>query len=129
VSLLGASSIAVAAFNLVCTGTGVTGLFQPGSVQIQQKKEEPFTAILRVDLDSKRWCSGECETTQPIFSVEPTRIIFRKDSDSDLQADTITFANRESGYYFDRNRVGQFLSMNIGSCEKAPFSGFPERKF
>lgn len=116
-----------AAFNLVCTGTHTWGeMFKKPLV------ENRVQVTYRVDLDRGRWCSGKCETTAPLYGVTDTQIIFRLSEDKDAGADSITRVSRESGEYFNRDRwlLGDGLvSMTIGACERAPFTGFPAKRF
>ena len=113
-------------FNLICTGTTHIGKFM-GEDQVVQ-----FNEILRVDLDRKRWCKEKCTETRPIFEVTPERIKFEQDIRSDMD-DTLSFVNRENGVFGFRDRrwVGSdmFVTYTQATCKRAPFTGFPARKF
>lgn len=121
---------AIAAFNLVCTGTSFWGETRP--LQMPENRE-PFRAVIRVDLEAGRWCIDQCETTMPLRSVSNTEIVFRASEDS--AGDTLMTANRESGEFLDRMRLigagstGMYITMRTGICERAPFTGFPQRRF
>jgi len=56
----------------------------------------------------------------------------RSGGSSDLY-DTLIYVDRESGKYFDRERrpaaKSLLVDMAEGTCERAPFTGFPARKF
>jgi hypothetical protein len=115
---------AVAAFNLICTGTTTSGeLLDLG------KPKTPVTVILRVDLGANRWCSGDCKSTAEIKEVRENSIIFRMGEDDN--GDDFFYVNRETGELFDRTRsfTLKWITLTQGNCEKAPFTGFPVRKF
>lgn len=115
-----------AAFNLICTGT-----YTSGELLARPEETRQVQVTLRVDLARGRWCGGTCETTAPIHRVTDTQITFRYEDNRRLDTDTITTVNRESGEYFDRERFLSFnrYSMTMGTCERAPFTGFPARRF
>lgn len=123
----------VAAFNLVCTGTYTSGQFMG-----RTEERRPAAIVFRVDLDSGRWCSGDCTTTASIQRVSETQIVFRQRGDimhsqSGDMTDEGTIVNRENGELLDRERywLGNQMRyrMITGTCERAPFSGFPARRF
>lgn len=118
--------VALASFNLVCSGTHTTGTL---GLSLSDQHQEQFRVIFRVDLDRQRWCSGDCETTAPLASVTDTRITFRYDDAREIRSDSITYVNRESGELFDRDRLGDYVSLRTGTCERAEFTGFPPRRF
>jgi hypothetical protein len=99
---------AVAAFNLVCSVTATAGTSRARS-----------TLILRVDLERWRWCISECRTTQPLVSVTETEIWFTSSR----------HVSRETGRYFDYNALPSGDFRAEGTCERAPFTGFPQRRF
>ena len=113
--------LASLAFDLVCTGTIST--VEKG----RSKNKEPTSVRYRVDLERGRYCLGKCTTTQPIHSVTSTEIVLRFWQDGD--AGYITRINREDGSYSDVMRLGDGRLVDIGKCERAPFSGHPDRKF
>ena len=119
-----AALLAAATFNLVCTGATTNGpMFDINA------KGSPVRTVIRVDLDSGRWCSGDCATTSEINEIQETSIIFRAKEDE--RGDDFFAVNRESGKFIDRTRSFSinWSTLTIGTCEKAPFTGFPARRF
>lgn len=121
---MAAFTTAVAAFNLICTGT-----FTSGKILEIGQPESAVKLVLRIDLDSNRWCFGDCRSTAVIKQVADTSIIFRMAKDDD--GDDLFSVNRETGDFIDRTRnfAINWITMTRGNCEKAPFTGFPVRKF
>ena len=117
---------AVAAFNLVCTGTEATGKLSVGLVN--SPDAQPYSITFRVDLEHGRWCSHECSTTQRIVSVSDTEIRLETNvpGADDLSAVTL---NRETGRFVDLLTIGENARLRQGTCERAPFTGFPQRRF
>ena len=113
-----------AAFNLICTGANTNGKMLDMS-----KKPSQVQTVLRVDLDNKRWCSGDCGSTAAIEEVTDTHIIFYRKDEKNF--DDFMFVNRETGDYMQRYRSWLFDHVNLtqGACEKSEFTGFPKRKF
>jgi hypothetical protein len=128
---MGISAVLAAAvattFNLVCSGTLATGMIEKG--RVRDFKSEPFTMIYRVDLASRRWCTDECEETKPIVSVSDTRIVFLSQDTPELSLRIGASVNRESGEFQHHLKSGDFSALRQGTCEPAPFTGFPARKF
>lgn len=127
-SLLAVGAQAVVAFNLLCSGTLTHGKLL--SFKETEQNAVPFKTELRVDLAKMRWCEGACASTKPIVSVSETKIVFELEDDNGF--DTIHYVNRESGTYGYRVRdmnQSYLLVMRTGSCERAPFTGLPTRKF
>jgi hypothetical protein len=116
-----------ATFNLVCTGTDSTWTRQ--GLGMKDKTEKPFAITYRVDLGSKRFCSGDCTLTKALVEVAETTITFEKDETPAILADTVAMVQRETGRYIYRARFGDFINLREATCERAPFSGFPTRKF
>ncbi|WP_313536473.1 hypothetical protein [Sphingomonas sp.] len=117
---------AVAAFNLVCTGNSVSGRIDDFKTF---EAKSPFKREIRVDLERMRWCDDECTATRPIKSFTETGIVFDLKEEAGLE--TWHMVNRESGSYILRVRGSEinYVRMDTGSCERAPFTGFPTRKF
>lgn len=121
---------AAMAFNLVCTGTYYLGEMRGLGLP---EDRQPFRAIIRVDLRSQRWCIDDCQTTSRLLRVSDTLIVFHASEDS--AGDNVMTANRENGAFLDRMRLNAqgsasaFISMRTGTCERAPFTGFPQRRF
>jgi len=114
---------AVAAFNLVCSGTTHIG-------DVKKEHQSAYAQTFRIDLDAQRWCWGKCETTEPIYSVSATEIMLKLAQDKAAGNETFISLNRENGAVLDRTKFNfQLFIMNTGKCEKAAFSGFPAKKF
>lgn len=118
------------AFNLSCTGeykrTDVLGAQPP----------KEFSHNLRIDLDAKKWCEGECKRQWDIKAVEPTIITFEdKTEETSAGVSTTKWTiNRETAnysyVYTSRDRL-MVTVIKSGKCEKSDFTGFPtiETKF
>ncbi len=119
-----------AAFDLVCTGqstlSDVIG-FSSTPFGAPSKIERRF----RVDLQTRRWCEGECSGTHELKSVTDTQIIFSESESTD--SDQVTAVSRENGHFVDRTRIisPKVISvfMTDGTCARADFSGFPKLLF
>ena len=117
---------AVAAFNLVCTGTMIMG----SAAHEYEPLEGRFTTTIRVDLTSRRWCDGECRETAPLVRVTPTEIVFAELRPGGGSPSGGTHSvNRESGAYLYASRAGPVFLSHTGTCRRAPFTGFPARRF
>lgn len=121
------AAVAVAAFNLVCTGT----MERHG---YEEDAREPYSMTLRINLDAGRWCEADCASVMDIHGVTPTQITLQ---DSDEGSDafhmrTLHFIDRVSGaHHMFINSEGRFSGPSVsrweGHCEPAPFTGFPEQ--
>lgn len=121
---IGLAITTAAAFNLVCTGTRTDSkIFDPNADKNQ------VVVVLRVDLDTKRWCAGDCVSTSAIHEVRDNAIIFKNDESA--SGDDVFIVNRESGEFIDRKRVWaiKWATLVQGSCAKETFTGFPAQKF
>jgi hypothetical protein len=110
-----------AAFNLVCTGTHVQ------TKNSSVVPDAPFSHTYRVDLNNGRYCLATCEQTHPIFQTTDTKIIFTR-----LEQDSILIevsVSRETGFYNAISNSPSGSGWSQGTCTKAPFTGFPARKF
>lgn len=118
----------VAAFNLVCTGTyqhvPVASLPMPPPAG-----GTPFTIIYRVDLESRRYCADTCTTTEALASVTDTMITFRLYPLGNEASGDVSSVNRETGMYTSVLIIGSGAIVSQGTCERAPFTGFPQRRF
>lgn len=125
-SVVASNLLALAAFNLVCTGTQMSA---PNLAEGSKLTNEPFREVYRVNLDSRRWCRDECAQTWALAGLSDT-IISVEDA-SDYAATPVTFStvNRESGIYRTLHRDAVSIVMRRGSCKRASFSGLPARKF
>ena len=114
----------MAAFNLICSGSNLTGTWQ--ETGFKDKVERPFTTVYRVDLAKKRWCSDKCLTTAPLNALSSAAITFRSDSIDDSRLfDAVAQFDRETGVYIRRLKVGASVDMDTGKCKLAQFTGFP----
>ncbi|CAN5361128.1 hypothetical protein BH10PSE14_BH10PSE14_28990 [soil metagenome] len=111
----------IAAFDLICVGT---------STQTKNGVEQrpaPLESRLRIDLDADRWCGGPCDETAHFEKIEERKLTFF-DQNIGSFVNTLTI-NRESGAYFFYRLSGRDAEIATAHCERAPFSGFPARKF
>lgn len=114
---------AVTAFNLVCSGTTFIG-------DVKKENQSAYAATFRIDLNAKRWCVGQCETTSPIFGISSTQIILKLEEDKNSGYESFISLNRENGAILDRTKIDyKPFIMQSGKCERAPFTGFPAIKF
>lgn len=101
-------------FDLVCTNTDTGGTYR-----------------LRMDLESNRWCEGECREARPIASVDADRYtLFDFDNRGrTLRTQGLSFINRHTGEHYESmistGGLAQ-VSRRSGQCERAPFSGMPQ---
>lgn len=104
-------------FDLVCTGTvDPTGIWEPVSTR------------LRVDLESGRWCDGECKAVTVIAEVQPATIWLEKESAEQEARGIMDWRalNRETGEYNQVKDIPMVGRMALRAmCDAAPFSGFP----
>lgn len=122
---MSAVAIAVAAaFNLLCTGDERTAEFQNGS--IVTKSRTKYTSAYRIDLDKRRWCAGDCTQTAAIIEISDSSISLVNTKEP---FETLLNLNRETGEMIYRLRIGDVVTLRMGQCERAPFSGFPTPKF
>ena len=118
--LLAAALQAALAFNLACTGTelaGPLGLSRPDQVPAS------FAITYRVDLDLRRWCSGECARTEELGDVLFTHILLR-DRTMPSGRHVIDF-DPATGRLTDTLTDGDRQVLRRGTCTREPFSGFP----
>lgn len=121
-------ALALAAFNLICTGTLT-------SKSVDQEVTKPYSIEYRVNLDEGLWCDGECKVIKQIQEVQPTQLTlmdFRGFGVLGRQWTNIR-VNRETGKHiavesFDQGSLTASLSNWDGKCERKEFTGFPEFK-
>lgn len=108
------------AFNLICSGTMRTG---PVGLALSEQGGEPFTITYRIDVDGRRWCSDECTEIEQMDSIFEGQIVLR-DRHQDDGSDVITIfpAARR---FTDTEIQGNTAVLRSGTCEAAPFTGFP----
>lgn len=113
---------ALAAFNLICTGTLRTG---PIGLAMPEAGGEPYTITYRVDLASNLWCSDECASLEPIVLVTDTELLLREAHVP--SGGRTTIVGRLVGLFADTSIDGNIATLRSGRCEQAPFTGFPVR--
>ena len=106
-------------FDLVCTGVEITTPQTPG-----KKPYESFTETLRVDLQSGQWCEKECEVRLRIVEVHENAILFQSGKNR-YGLEEWRFVSRQDGEYHWSVKGSTFDIGRGGTCERAPFSGFP----
>jgi hypothetical protein len=119
---------AVAAFNLVCSGT-TTKTDYNGS------KSEAYTATYRVDTAARLWCLDDdnaCKSPEPLVDISPVSIKF-VDATTDKPDQYFRYVdqvNRETGAHQSLIISGRDAQIRIvkkeGHCEPTAFSGFPK---
>jgi len=118
-------------FNLVCSGTMHSYFEQTGSV-----KDEPYTYTYRIDLKSGKWCEADCRVVNPIAEVQPTFLRLRPDRNEDAPTHRekwTSLIDRTNGTEIVMvegwdNLLGNSTMTWKGTCERQPFTGFPEVK-
>lgn len=91
----------------------------------------PYDETLRVDLDRRLWCQGDCKLLRPIADVQPSLIVFSRESETEkaLRQSNSMLVSREDGRLLALvDRGGRAITNIDARCEAAPFSGFPEVK-
>ncbi|HEV2816852.1 MAG TPA: hypothetical protein VGW40_06485 [Allosphingosinicella sp.] len=111
---------AIAAFNLICTGTLRTG---PVGLAMPEASGEPFTITYRVDLASRTWCSGDCAETEPLADVTDTEITLREAYRP--TGSHVIIVGRLVGIFADTAIDGTTATLRSGRCAQAAFTGFP----
>lgn len=115
-----------ATFNLVCSGTSWQVI---GTGANSKTNFKEFTTTYRVDLDSRRWCQDECKQTQAFFSIDANELVFSHLDIPEENAYGDVSVNRESGAYTVTSKWLVSSTIKGGTCVRAPFTGFPSRKF
>lgn len=111
---------AIAAFNLVCTGTLRTG---PVGLAMPESGGAPFAITYRVDLASNLWCSDECAAPERLALVTDTEYLLREDHRP--SGSHVIIVGRQLGLFADTYINGNIATLRSGRCEQAPFTGFP----
>ena len=111
---------AALAFNLICSGTMRTG---PVGLALPERDGEPFTVTYRIDVDAGRWCSDACDEVEPLASIFEGQILLRdRHGANGSNVVTVIPALRR---FTDTAIEGDTATLRSGTCEAAPFSGFP----
>lgn len=87
----------------------------------------------RVDLTSGEYCTAECKTVRKIQEVTTGVIVFQR-TEPKVRRDPriLDQVNRTTGEWFSSNYfpgIDLVPDMKQGTCQSAPFSGFPASKF
>jgi hypothetical protein len=101
-------------FDLVCTG----------KVTIRWNLEtRARISRYHVDLAAKQWCVDDCPAIKGFAEVSPTILVFdeAKAAFRGDPSERLDFVKRDTGYWAFSDSTWQ----GEGSCEPAPFSGFP----
>jgi hypothetical protein len=112
-------------FDLVCTGTPqADGALVWEGVDLK----------LRIDLDARKWCEGDCKVINDVADVQPAVLWLEKESTIEEARGLVHFriVDRETGEYTRVRESREFARIaQKASCNRAPFSGFPklESKF
>lgn len=122
VALLAGQAVAADQFDLVCKGWTRDRVQGP---------KQPLEVRYRVDAAAKLWCQADCHLVQAIQEITPGMITFRSNlleagRQSDFFDQTIS---RSSGELTDFMAGSYIYWERGGTCEPAPFSGFPAGKF
>lgn len=120
------ASAAVAAFNLICSGT-------TEKTDFNGSRSEPYSVTYRVDTSAKLWCIDDeegCKTPEKLADLSATFIKFI-DSTTDTPRQYFRYVdqvNRESGRHQSLTTSGRGAMIRIvtqeGRCQPAAFSGF-----
>jgi hypothetical protein len=118
-------------FNLVCSGT-IHSFFE----NTASMKDEPYSYTYRIDLKSGNWCEAECTVVRPIADVQPTilRLEPNRNEDAPTHREKWTsLIDRTDGSQMTMveswdDLLGNSTMTWKGTCERRPFSGFPEVK-
>jgi hypothetical protein len=108
-----------AAFNLVCSVDEST------FAKSDETSKRDVTVRLRVDLDKRLWCDGECAVVRRIYSVVDQSIIFAFAEDDAVPALLSVAATRDPWIYSSTSRTADHMVVGLGTCDQTPFSGFP----
>lgn len=128
--MVGEVTVAVMAFNLLCTGTSAHYEMQKG---LQQKTgEQPFTVMLRVDLNAMRWCSEGCKIAEQVHAITDTRLLL-SNTGNELHEmhllSSLRYVDRETGRYFSRVKITSLIWVDTATCVRLPFTGLPPKVF
>jgi len=120
-----------ARFDVNCDGISVIASFKDIA---KPESRSTQTKTYRIDLDSKRWCVGQCDETFAIYHVDRKFITLQYQKDE--ISETVISINRENGSVLDRLKFfstvhpkEDIIWMFSGKCERGNFSGFPSLRF
>jgi hypothetical protein len=118
--LLAAALQASLAFNLACTVTERAG---PLGLSVPDGPPVTFAITYRVDLDRRRWCSGDCARTEALGSVIFGRILLL-DERGPRGRHVIEF-DPATGRLSDALTDSDRQVLRNGTCTRTDFTGFP----
>jgi hypothetical protein len=111
---------AIAAFNLVCSGTLRSG---PLGLALPEEGGEPFAITYRIDLGSRLWCSDPCRATESVASIVDGEVLLRDEHRP--SGSHVIIVAPGTGRFADTLIEGDFATLRSGRCEPALFNGFP----
>lgn len=115
---------AAAAFNLSCSISSIGFMGE-----MPRKPNAPMTATFRVDLAARRYCEGDCRSTESIAKVTSTDLYLKMTDQPRLKE--FLRINRQSGDMLSMWRLGSTSadSIETATCTPSRFTGFPSSKF
>ena len=116
-ALIAAPAMAADQFDLVCTGQQRI---------LPSNRWHSYAVRYRVDLARMIYCRFDCKTTETIAAADAARITFQLPADGTPAAYLDHYVDRTNGrwtYYLGGDSDAE------GTCQSAPFSGFPAAKF
>lgn len=111
----------VAAFNLICA----VGETTSSSVGGGSATDRDVKIVFRVDLNSKRWCTGECLVVRPIASFTDKHINFAYAEDETVPALLSVQMERDPWILNSTSQTADRIVVRLGLCQQAAFTGFP----
>lgn len=108
-------------FDLTCTGHQTV-------TDVNGKATSEFANHLRIDVDAKKWCEGECKVQHLLDKAEPTYFHLTPERRAPFPAH-LDQIDRETGkyIYIDVSPAPYNLIMRTeAQCSSAPFTGFPK---
>ena len=85
-----------------------------------------------MDLDSGKWCEGECSEQKPLAKVTGISLTLEDEltEGATSRTERMSMVSRETGEFVSKSIIlGSYGKLSLyysGQCEAAPFSGFPE---
>jgi hypothetical protein len=112
---------AVAAFNLVCN------VEERASTSADDATEttKDVSIVFRIDLDNKRWCSGECLIVHSVVDFNDRHITLAFAVDDTVPAFLAVHIERSPWILNSTSQTADRIVTRLGLCENARFSGFP----
>ena len=113
---------AVAALNMVCAGTLRTG---PVGLALPESAGEPFEITYRVDMARRTWCTGACESREPI-AYEGEGYVVLRDRQRANGSHVITLFP-SAARFTDTLIEGDQATLRSGVCLPGGFENVPDR--